>query len=179
VVVLDGRIIGADQVVKGHASALDAFRPRDGELLGVVDTDEVRLSASRRGRPRLPVVPSHAIEQLPLVKAVVGMDGTLLRLLRPTRPAGVVIEATGAGNTHPDLLAAAQELMTDGAVVCLTTRCSAGRVAPAYGFPGGGAQWQRAGAILAGLDGLKCRVALALGLAAGLADAELRWIVRA
>jgi L-asparaginase len=179
VVVLDGRIIGADQAVKASATALDAFQPRDGVLLGVVDGSEVRLSASRRGRPQLPVVPSSALDNVPLVKAVVGMDGTLLRLVRPTRPAGVVVEATGAGNTHSDLLAAAQELMADGAVVCLTTRCPSGRVEPAYGFPGGGAQWQRAGAILAGLDGPKCRVGLVLGLAAGLGDAELHWVLRA
>jgi hypothetical protein len=41
-------------------------------------------------------------------------------------------------------------------------------VDPIYAFPGGGATWQRAGAILSRFDGPKTRVALALGLAAGL-----------
>jgi L-asparaginase len=42
-------------------------------------------------------------------------------------------------------------------------------VGPYYGFPGGGAQWIRAGALPAGyLGGPKARVALALGIGAGL-----------
>jgi L-asparaginase len=83
--------------------------------------------------------------------------------------AGVVVEATGSGNTDPDLLAAAVEAMDRGLPVVLTSRCPAGGVAPSYGFPGGGRTWQEAGAILAGtLTGPKARVALALGLGAGL-----------
>ena len=52
---------------------------------------------------------------------------------------------------------------------CWRRRCAAGGVAPVYGFPGGGRSWQAAGAMLAGtLSGPKARVALALGLGAGL-----------
>jgi L-asparaginase len=85
----------------------------------------------------------------------------------------VVVAATGSGNTHPDLLAAARELMASGTVVVLTTRCAAGTVDPAYAFPGGGATWQRAGVILSSLDGPKSRVALALALAAGRSRDEI------
>jgi L-asparaginase len=52
--------------------------------------------------------------------------------------------------------------------VILTTRSPQGVVEPLYAFPGGGATWQRAGAILSAFDGPKSRVALALGLASGL-----------
>ena len=42
-------------------------------------------------------------------------------------------------------------------------------MSPGYAFPGGGATWLRAGAIPAGhLGGPKARIALALGLGAGL-----------
>jgi len=89
-----------------------------------------------------------------------------------------VVEATGSGNTDPDLLAAAREAMDAGLPVVLTTRCAAGPVGPDYGFPGGGATWRDAGAILAGtLSGPKARVALALGLAAGLDAAELAALI--
>lgn len=179
VVVLNGSIVAADHVQKTHTTALDTFRSRDGLPLGQVKLEGVSISIRREVRPRLPVVPSAPIENVHLVTVTSGMDGTLLRLLAPTGPAGLVVAATGAGNTHPDILAAAEQLMTAGTVVCLTTRCPLGSVAPAYGFPGGGAQWQRAGAILSPLDGPKCRVALALGIAAGLSDSELRWILRA
>src|SRR6185436_434274 len=93
----------------------------------------------------------------------------LLRAAVERGAQGVVVAATGAGNTHPDLLAAAVEAMARDVPVVLTSRCLSGGVAPAYGFPGGGRSWQEAGAILAGtLSGPKARVALALGLGVGL-----------
>ena len=95
----------------------------------------------------------------------------------PLAPRGVVIAATGAGNTHPDLLAAAAELMAAGTIVALTTRCPSGTVAPLYAFHGGGLSWQRAGALRSALDGPKTRVALALGLAAGMDRGELAQLI--
>jgi L-asparaginase/Glu-tRNA(Gln) amidotransferase subunit D len=58
--------------------------------------------------------------------------------------------------------------MSDGTIVAETTRCPHGTVAPIYASAGGGAMWQRAGALPSVFDGPKTRVALALGLAAGL-----------
>jgi L-asparaginase len=85
-----------------------------------------------------------------------------------------VVEATGAGNTAATLLAAAEGALAAGVPVVLTTRCPAGAATGAYAFPGGGATWLRAGALLAGhLGGPKARVALALGLGAGLDRAGL------
>ena len=129
-----------------------------------------RNSIFRAPSTRRPLagVPSAAVEDVHLITAVTGMDGTLVRLLRPSRPSGLVVAATGSGNTAADLLAAAIDLMSDGVIVSLSTRCPAGTVAPIYAFPGGGATWQHAGALLSMLDGPKTRVALALGLAAGL-----------
>ena len=46
-----------------------------------------------------------------------------------------------------------------------------------YAYPGGGAQWARSGAILAGtLSPTKCRVALALALGAGFDRARLEGV---
>ena len=75
------------------------------------------------------------------------------------------------------MLAAAMELAADGTTVVLTTRCATGTVEPTYAFPGGGATWQRGGAILSRYDGPKSRVALALGLAAGLDQAALTELI--
>ena len=103
------------------------------------------------------------------------MDGAALRALATLAPRGMVVAATGAGNTHPDLLAAGREAMAAGIPLALTSRCVAGGISAAYGFPGGGADWLAAGAIDCGtLSGPKARMALALGLAAGLDDAGLR-----
>jgi L-asparaginase len=152
---------------------MDTFQPRDGAATGRVMDGQLVLDGSPARRGRLPRVPDHALEDVHLITAVAGIDGTLLRALRPLQPAGVVIAATGTGNTGADLLAAATELMADGSVVVETTRAPHGMIQPWYAFPGGGAQWQRAGAIPSALDGPKSRVALALGLAAGLDREQL------
>jgi len=168
VAVLDGLVIAGDQVVKTHSTALDTFQAREGGPIGRVVEGTVRVLAPRGERRRLPAMPDHAVEDVYLVTEAMGSDGSVIRGLAPLRPRGLVVEAAGAGNTPPDMLAAAQELMVDGTTVILTTRSPQGVVEPLYAFPGGGATWQRAGAILSAFDGPKSRVALALGLACGL-----------
>lgn len=180
-VVLGGVVIGADQAVKAHSTALDAFRARDGRPLGDVAGGTIRI-VGRRGAPRtgrrgLAEIPAAAVEDVHLVTVVTGMDGAIIRGLAASRPRGLVVAATGSGNTHPDLLAAARELMAAGTTVCLTTRCPGGTVDPIYAFPGGGATWKQAGALMSSLDGPKTRVALALGLAAGLNVDELAELI--
>jgi L-asparaginase len=97
------------------------------------------------------------------------MDGSLLDAAAALDPPGIVVEATGAGNTAAPLLEAAVRAIERGMVVAFTTRCPAGAAGTGYAFPGGGAQWRRAGALLAGhLTGPKARIALAAGLGAGL-----------
>jgi L-asparaginase len=114
-------------------------------------------------------MPEHAAEPVLIVPAWIGSSGELLRAAAGIHPAGIVVAATGAGNTHPDLLAAATEAMADGIPIALATRAPSGAVSAGYGFPGGGATWIAAGAMLTGwLGASKARIALALGLGAGL-----------
>lgn len=177
VVVLGGTVIAADAVVKRDSVAMDTFQPREGQPIARV-VDGTIVPVAPRGRRRaLPRIPQDAVEDVYLVTAVAGSDGALVRGLAPLRPRGLVVAATGSGNTHPDLLAAATELAAHGTTLVLTTRCASGVVAPIYAFPGGGATWQRAGAILSAFDGPKSRVALALGLAAGLDHAALAELI--
>jgi len=69
---------------------------------------------------------------------------------------------------------AAEAALADGLAVVVTTRSPIGAASADYAFPGGGATWIRAGAIPAGhLGGPKARIALALGLGAGLDRAGL------
>lgn len=168
VVVLGGAVIGANQAVKAYSSALDAFEARDGQPVGQVSEGVLHLARDRdRSGRRAPLeaIPEVAVDDVFLITAVTGMDGALIRGLAPLRPRGLVVAATGAGNTHPDALVAAQELMAAGTTVCLTTRCPHGTVDPIYAFPGGGVTWKQAGALLSMLDGPKSRVALCIGLA--------------
>jgi L-asparaginase len=168
VVVLAGTIEPADDVTKVHASAFDTFQSLNTGPLGkIADGGEV-VVARPRG-PRRHVQTTRAAERVHLVRAVVAMDGTPIDALRAAGADGFVVEATGAGNTSAGLLAAAERAIADGIPVALTTRCPAGAAADAYAFPGGGATWVRAGAFLTGhIGGPKARIAMALGLGAGL-----------
>lgn len=173
-VVMDGRILPADDVTKTNSQAIDTFQALNDGPLGFVRGGEVVLERDRGDRRMLVVWPEAAAEPVALLTAVVSTDGSLLRAAHRQGSRAIVVEATGSGNTDPDLLAAAVEAMDDGVPVALTTRCASGAVGPLYGFPGGGRSWQQAGAILAGtLSGPKARVALALGLGASLDRAGL------
>lgn len=167
VVVLAGSIDAADDVTKTHATALDTFRSLNDGPLGSVGPDGVRL-VRRRGRRRH-VSATSAAPRIHLITAHVAMDGSLLDAAVAAGTDGLVVAATGAGNTTGALLDAAERAMGQGIPVVLTTRCPAGAAGAGYAFRGGGATWVRAGAMLAGtLTGPKARVALALALGAGL-----------
>jgi L-asparaginase len=167
VVVLDGTIEPADDVTKSHASAFDTFRSLDRGSLGRVTGERVALDRPRGVRRH--VATDRAAERVFLVVATVATDGTPIQALHAAGADGFVVAATGAGNTDPRLLAAAQAAIADGLPVVVTTRCPIGAANQDYAFPGGGATWVRAGAIPAGhLGGPKARIALALGIGAGL-----------
>jgi L-asparaginase len=172
VVVLGGSIEAADDVTKTHASAFDTFRSLNRGSLGSVDRNGVTLTRERG--PRRHVATDRAAERVFLVVATVATDGTPIEALHRAGADGFVVAATGAGNTDASLLRAAEAAMADRLPVVLATRCPAGAAGTEYAFPGGGATWQRAGAILAGhLTGPKARIALALGIGAGLEGAAL------
>jgi len=173
VVVLAGTIEPADDVTKVHASALDTFRSLNVGRLGRIERDRV-LVERPRGARRGPLMVERAAEPIPVVTATVAMDAVILDAVVGLRPAAIVVAATGAGNTSAELLAAGTRAMAAGIPVVLATRCPSGAASAGYAFPGGGATWVRAGALLAGtLTGPKARIALALGLGAGLSRDEL------
>jgi L-asparaginase len=175
VVVLGDAVLPPDDAIKVHTDAYAAFAAPNAGPLGSVTDATLRLSSRRGYRRMLPRIPDAAAEPVVLLTAVVASGGELLRAARSIEPRGVVVAATGAGNTDPDLLAAAREAMADGLPVILVSRALAGAARPAYAFPGGGVEWARAGVLFAGtLSGSKARVALALALGADVAGNDLR-----
>ncbi len=171
-VSLAGTLEPADDVSKTHTTALDTFRSPNGGWLGRIVGGEVIVERPRG--PRRHVATTTARARVDLITAGVDTDGALLDAAVASGADGIVVAATGSGNTSPGLLAAATRAMAAGIPVVLASRCPAGAVGTAYAFPGGGATWVRAGAIPAGtLCAIKVRVALALGLGAGLDVAGL------
>ena len=167
VVVMARSIDAADDVTKTHATALETFKSLNFGPVGRIEGDRVVVLRRRAGRRH--VQTARAAERVHLITAHAAIDGTLVDAAMTAGADGFVVAAHGAGNTDPRLLGACSRAMAAGLPVALTTRSAAGQAGPFYGFPGGGAEWIRAGALPAGyLGGPKARVALALGIGAGL-----------
>lgn len=173
VVTLAGMIEPADDVSKTHATALNTFKsPNVGSLGNVVD-GRVRIDRGR-GVRRHVAGDGPGSSRVHLVMAGIGTDGALVDAAMAVGAEGIVVAATGSGNTAPAMLAAAERAIRAGIPVVLASRCPEGAVGTAYAFPGGSATWMRAGAIPAGtLCAVKARVALAYGVAAGMDRDEL------
>jgi hypothetical protein len=96
-----------------------------------------------------------------------GSDDRLLRASLASGARGLVLEGTGAGNVPPAVLPGIRAALRARVPVVVVSRCAEGRVAPLYGFEGGGQRLAEMGAVLAGdLGGPKARIRLmvALGL---------------
>jgi L-asparaginase len=166
-VSLAGTIEPADDVQKTNATALDTFRSPNRGSLGRVGDDGVAIARPRGARRH--VSTNRAAARVYLVTATVATDAVLLDAAISAGADGIVVAATGSGNTDPSMLAAAERAMAAGIPVALASRCPGGRATAGYAFAGGGANWLRAGALPVGnLCALKARVALALGIGAGL-----------
>ena len=172
VVAMAGEIHGADDVRKTHTHAYATFQSPNHGPLGTVTDARARL-VRRRSPARLSTIPDGAASPVPLVTVALD-DGDAMDAAVARGPVGLVVAATGGGNTPVAYLEAARTLMADGVPVALTTRCPSGSARPGYGFPGGSSAWWEAGAHFTGtLDGLKARVLLSLSIGAGLSSGEL------
>ena len=170
-----GELHGADDVRKTHTHAYATFQSPNAGRLGAV-TDRALTVLRRREPARLPRWPERAALPVPLLVAALDDAGAVDAAIGRD-PAGLVVAATGAGNTPPAYLAAARGLVERGIPVALTTRCPSGAARPGYAFPGGSSTWWEAGAIFTGtLDGLKSRLLLAFGIGAGCSVEELAGI---
>jgi L-asparaginase len=165
-VAMAGELHAADDVRKTHTHAFATFQSPNLGPLGRIDGGRVERERDRIP-VRLPSIPEHAALPVPLLTAVLAEPAPDVDRLGG--PAGVVVAATGGGNTRPDLLDLARELIDRGVPVALTTRCPSGAPQPGYAFPGGSTGWWQSGAVFSGtLGALKTRVLLALSIGAGL-----------
>jgi glutamyl-tRNA(Gln) amidotransferase subunit D len=120
------------RVRKNHTSRRDAFETVGADPLGTVDYDTETVTFRReyaeRGATDLDVR-TDLNGNVDLLKFTPGLDvDRYAAMLRDADLDGLVIEGTGLGHVHTDLLPVIEELTDDGVVVAMTSGCLAGRV---------------------------------------------------
>lgn len=163
-------IFSAADLIKSHASRIDAFDSVSGPMGSIVSG---KIHYVRTGNHSS----VYDIDQLdihvPLLKVYTGVENDLLEYCLDHGAKGLVIEGYGSGNVPATMVPALQRALDMGVPVVVTTRCTRGESYACYGYVGGGAQLSQLGVILAGpLSGIKSRILLTVLLAAG-ADHEL------
>lgn len=166
-IAMGGRAYAAAEATKGHTTASDPWGAAGAVPLAVVS--DGRVTITRHPGPAvetLTMPPERATHRVDLLKLAVGVDGALLRAAIAGGAEAVVVEAFGLGNAPPDVTAAVREAVAAGVPVAVVTRCGAGPTVGIYG-DGGGADLERAGALLlGGFTGQRARILLAAALAA-------------
>jgi L-asparaginase len=171
-VTVGEQIHTAAEATKWHTQSLGAFRSPHGPL-GVIDRGQV---VYHRPPFRAPVLPARRlVSEVDLHTMATGVDDALIRasLARGTR--GLVLEATGCGNVPPAVLPALRAALAERIPIVLVSRCAEGRLAPAYGYEGGGLMLKQMGLIFGQeLPGPKARVKLMVALGVSTDPAQVR-----
>lgn len=169
-VTVGEQIHAAAEATKWHSQSLAAFRSPHGPL-GVIDRGQV---VYHRPRFRAAVLPARRlVSEVDLHTMAAGVDDALVRASLARGARGLVLEATGCGNVPPAVLPAVRAALAKRIPVVLVSRCAEGRLAPAYGYEGGGRMLKEMGLIFGQeLPGAKARIKLmvALGVSADPAD---------
>lgn len=175
-VVMNNEVNSAQEVTKTHTLSLDTFKSLEFGPLGIVDNDEVIFYRDIIRHPH--ILTETCEENVHLLKAVVGMDSSLIDYLVDVKKArGIVIEAMGRGNLPLETIPGIQRALDLGVALVIVSRCPKGRVLDSYGYEGGGKMLRDLGCIFGGnLNGQKARIKLMLALASTSNISEIRCI---
>ncbi|MFZ2512094.1 MAG: asparaginase domain-containing protein [Gordonia sp. (in: high G+C Gram-positive bacteria)] len=125
-------------------------------------------------------VPGGRPARVDLLALYPGVSPGLIAAAIAQRAAGIVLTATGSGNTHPDITAEVAHAKQRNVPVVVSTRVPYGEVVATYGGGGGGVDLARAGAIISPwLRAPQARMALLALLTAGASRSEIEDFFRA
>jgi L-asparaginase len=164
----------AAEATKWHTQNLASFRSPRGPI-GLLDHGRIVFHRPPQRGPRLS--PERLVTEVDLHLMAAGVDGGLIQASIARGARGLVIEATGCGNVPPAILPALRSALSKRIPVVMVSRCAEGRVAPLYGYEGGGLKLRQLGVISGGdLPGCKARIKLMVALGAKLGQVSLRRI---
>jgi L-asparaginase len=165
-IVFGSHIFAALDAMKVDTRSPNAFDSPGLGAVGEVVGEAVVFERGPAGPPIL--TPPSLAAPVDIVYMYAGCDGRLVDAAR-TDGVGLVIGALGCGNTNPPFFEAILRWLSAGKPVVVSSRAQHGRVAPIYGFRGGGRTLLDAGAIFAGgRRPQQARIDLMLALGAGL-----------
>jgi L-asparaginase len=164
VIVMNDEIHAACRATKTHTLSTATFQSLAWGPIGRVEGDAVIVDR----RPERELLPWAGLEpHVPLLKLVVGMGPQPLEDVVARGARGIVIEALGGGRVPPWWLPAIEHARQRGLPVVIASRCPAGRVWDAYGYPGACRSLAALGCLFAaGINGQKARIKLMVILAA-------------
>jgi L-asparaginase len=172
VLVFDGEIHAAREVAEIHPSSTAGFQSLDFGSLGRVDLDQVVVRRTpHRDAAAYPV--REPLARVDLLTCYAGMSDDVVRAVADLGGSGLIVQGMTSGGVPPALVPALQDVIQEGTVVALTTRCPSGRVMRRSGdlydrVPGYGTDLERLGIALTDLAGLKARCRLIVLLSSGL-----------
>ncbi|MBA4534090.1 asparaginase [Brevibacillus halotolerans] len=162
-VVFNDEIHAARHVTKTHTSNVATFQSPSYGPIGTISKKSIQYHHAPLSREFYEI--SHADGNVPLIKAVTGMDPAWLHFLLDQKIDGMVIEAFGLGNLPPMILPVLKELLQRNVPIVVVSRCYNGQVQDLYGYEGGGRQLKDMGMIFSnGLNGQKARLKLLVSL---------------
>jgi L-asparaginase len=166
VVVMNGLINAARDVMKTNTSGVEAFRSLEFGALGVVDVEGVRFYRAPLRRQAFAIEPGSTLGRVEIIASYAGADGRLIRsMLCDTGVAGLVISGLGLGGVPGVMFEAIQEARRQGIPVVISTRVPTGRVFPQSASKGSALSLKSIGCVLAdNLSPQKARILLMLAL---------------
>ena len=174
-IVLNDEIHAAGRVTKTCTSNVSSFDSPGYGPLGFVDDDRVIYHRLPIWRINLPPGPLVLETRVGLVRTAAGFGHDVIDFLTEAGYRGIVVEAFGRGNVHPETADAIQRALDAGVLVVITSRCHEGRVLGVYSYPGGGMDLLDRGALSAGdMAGNKIRLLLMAAIGAGMKKEQIR-----
>jgi L-asparaginase len=176
-VAVGEQVHSAAEATKVHTQNLAAFRSPRGPI---GELDHGRVVFVRPAQRAEPLRAKRLVAEVDLHVMATGTDPALLRASVARGVRGLVIEGTGCGNLPPSVLPIVQTARKKRVPIVLVSRCAEGRVAPLYGYAGGGLQLREMGLIFGGdLPGQKARIRLMVALGVTSDQAALKRLFEA